>query len=334
MTLAWTTALFVACGLLILFSGVHLSRYGDAIAEKTGVGGTWMGLLVIASVTSLPELITSASSILVFEAPDIAAGDAIGSCMFNLLILSFLDFRNPAPLSARIHQGHVLAAALGIVLLGIAMLAMVAGDRVPMLGWIGWHSLVMLALYVLAMRTIFAFERTRMAALAEVIAAETTHGALTLRSAVLRFSFAALVLVGAAALLPGAGERLAQQTGLAESFVGSLFVAISTSLPEVVVSVAAARIGAMDMAVGNLFGSNLFNMAVLGLDDILYVQGSMLAAVSRVHLVSLTIAILMTAIAIVGVTYRASRKRYRLSWDALAILAAYVIGATLLRALG
>ena len=334
MTLVWTAALFVACGLFILLSGVHVSRYGDAIAEKTGVGGTWMGLLVIASVTSLPELITSASSILVFDAADIAAGDAIGSCMFNLLILSFLDFRNPAPLSARIHQGHVLAAAFGIVLLGIAMMATVAGDRAPMLGWIGWHSLVMLALYVLAMRTIFTFERTRMAALAEVIAAETTHGALTLRSAVLRFSFAALVLVGAAALLPGAGERLAVQTGLSQSFVGSLFVAISTSLPEVVVSVAAARIGAMDMAVGNLFGSNLFNMAVLGLDDVLYVQGSVLAAVSRVHMVSLTTAILMTAIAIVGVTYRASRKRYRLSWDALAILATYVIGATLLRALG
>jgi cation:H+ antiporter len=88
------------------------------------------------------------------------------------------------------------------------------------------------------------------------------------------------------------------------------------------------------MAVGNLFGSNLFNMAVLGMDDVLYVQGSVLAAVSRVHMVSLTTAIIMTAIAIVGVTYRASRKRYRLSWDALAILATYVIGATLLRALG
>jgi cation:H+ antiporter len=332
--LAWTAALFVACGLLILVSGVHLSRYGDAIAEKTGLGGTWMGLLVIASVTSLPELITSASSILVFDAADIAAGDAIGSCMFNLLILSFLDFRNPAPLSARIHQGHVLAAAFGIVLLGIAMVAMVAGDRAPALGWIGWHSLLMLALYVLAMRTIFTFERTRMAALAEVLAAGTAHEAMTLRSAILRFAVAALALVGAAALLPGAGERLAAETGLGESFVGSLFVAVSTSLPEVVVSVAAARIGAMDMAVGNLFGSNLFNMAVLGLDDVFYRKGSVLAAVSPVHMVSLTTAIIMTAVAIVGVTYRASRKRYRLSWDALAILAAYVIGATLLRALG
>ena len=105
-------------------------------------------------------------------------------------------------------------------------------------------------------------------------------------------------------------------------------------MPEVVVSVAAARIGAMDMAVGNLFGSNLFNVAVLGFDDAIYTRGSVLAAVSPVHLVSLTTAMMMTAIAIVGVTYRASRKRYRLSWDAVAILAMYVIGVLLLRTLG
>jgi cation:H+ antiporter len=123
-------------------------------------------------------------------------------------------------------------------------------------------------------------------------------------------------------------------TGLGESFVGSLFVAASTSMPEVVVSVAAARIGALDMAVGNLFGSNLFNMAVLGFDDLLYTRGSVLAAVEPVHLVSLTAAIVMTAIAIIGLTYRAGHKRFRLSWDGFGIAAAYVLAIFLLRALG
>ena len=334
MTGLWlTAALFAACALLILLSGIRLSRYGDVIADRTGVGGTWMGLLVMASVTSLPELITGASSILVFDTADIAAGDAIGSCMFNLLILSFLDFRNPVPLSTRIHQGHVLAAAFGIVLLGIVALAMAAGRAAPMLGWVGLHSVVILAGYAVAMRTIFIFERTRMAEVAKEIARDAGHAGMTLREALVRFVAAAVVLVAAAAMLPGAGERLAVETGLGQSFVGSLFVAASTSLPEVVVSVAAARMGAVDMAVGNLFGSNLFNVAVLGIDDLLYTRGSVLAAVSPVHVVSLTTAMIMTAIAIVGVTYRASRKRYRLSWDAIAILAAYLIGANLLRIL-
>jgi cation:H+ antiporter len=74
-------------------------------------------------------------------------------------------------------------------------------------------------------------------------------------------------------------------------------------------------------------------MAVLGFDDVLYTQGSVLADVESIHLVSLTSAIVMTAIAIIGLTYRASRKRFRLSWDAFAIAATYVLGVILLRVL-
>jgi cation:H+ antiporter len=317
-----------------VLSGVRLARYGDIIAEKTRVGGTWMGLVVMAAVTSLPELITGASSILLFDVVDIAAGDAIGSCLFNLVILAFLDFRDPAPLTARIHQGHVLSAAFGVVLLGTAALAILAGPGAPALGWVGLHSLVFLAGYAFAVRTIFHFERARLAQIAERMAGTERHEAAGLRQAVVRYIAGASILVAAAAYLPGAGEQLAARTGLAESFVGSLFVATSTSLPEVVVSMAAARIGALDLAVGNLFGSNLFNMAVLGLDDVLYTRGSILAAVSAVHVVTLTSAMIMTAAAVIGITYRAQRKRFRLSWDALVIVFVYAAALTLLRRLG
>jgi cation:H+ antiporter len=137
----------------------------------------------------------------------------------------------------------------------------------------------------------------------------------------------------AAAALPGLGERLAEQTGLGQSFVGSLFVAASTSMPEVVVSVAAARMGALDMAVANLFGSNIFNVAVVGFDDLLYTDGILLTAVSPAHLVTATSAIVMTGAAIVGLTFRAQRKRFRLSWDTFAIVAMYVLGVLLLHQL-
>jgi cation:H+ antiporter len=322
-----------ACALLILVSGVHLSRYGDIIAVKTGIGRTWMGVLVMAAVTSLPELVTGASSIVVFDVADIAAGDAIGSCMFNLLILAFLDFRDPSPLSVRVHQGHVLSAAFGIVLLGLAAMALLAGPLAPAIGWIGVHSIFFLLVYAFAMRMIFVFERSRVREMVEELTGEIEYQDFTLRRAVLRYVAAAVVLVAAAGFLPGVAEQFALSTGLEQSFVGSLFVATSTSLPELVVSVAAARIGALDMAVGNLFGSNLFNMAVLGFDDVLYTRGSVLAAVDTVHLVSLTAAMIMTGIAIIGLTYRAGQKRFRLSWDALAIAATYAIGVMLLRAL-
>ena len=324
---------FILCAVFIVVAGVHLSRYGDVIAVKTGIGRTWMGVLVMAAVTSLPELITGASSIVIFDVADIAAGDAIGSCMFNLLILAFLDVRDPAPLAARVHQGHVLSAAFGIVLLGLALMAMLAGSRAPAIGWVGVHSLLFLTVYVFAMRTIFVFERTRVSAMVEQLTGDIEYKEFPLKRAIGRYVAAAAVLVTAAAYLPGVAERFAAATGLGQSFVGSLFVAASTSMPEVVVSVAAARIGALDMAVGNLFGSNLFNLAVLGFDDVLYTGGSVLADVEPIHLVSLTAAIVMTAIAIIGLTYRASQKRFRLSWDAFAIAATYALGVILLRVL-
>ena len=330
MAIALAIAQFVACALIILVAGMRLSRYGDIIGVKTGLGGTWMGVLVMATVTSLPELITGASAILVFDVIDIAAGDAIGSCMFNLIVLAFLDWRHAGPLTAGLHGGHVLVASFGIVMLGLATLAMFAGFAAPVVGWVGLHSVLFVAIYVFAIRTIIVFERARMKDAANEPVDKVGYAHITLRRAMLRYAAHGFVLVAAAAYLPGIAEQLSQATGLDRSFVGSLFVAASTSMPEVVVTAAAARLGAIDMAVGNLFGSNLFNVAVLGVDDMLYTGGSMLATVSSVHLVSLTAAMTMTGIGIVGMTYRASRKRYRLSWDTLAIVVVYVLATVLL----
>jgi cation:H+ antiporter len=330
MTPAIAAALsFVAASLFILWSGTKLARYGDVIASRTGLGATWTGLVVVAAVTSLPELITGASSVLVYDVPDVAAGDAIGSCMFNLLILSFLDFRHPAPLSASIHRGHVLSAAFGLLLFGLAALALLAGPHAPAIGWVGVHSLIFIGVYLFATHTIFVFERSRVRELAEEVGG-TPRSDVPLRTAVIRYAGASLVLVAAAAYLPGAAAGLAAATGMGESFVGSLFVAASTSMPEMVVSVAAARMGALDLAAANLFGSNLFNIGVLGVDDLLFTRGPLLQAVEPIHLISLACATTMTAITVIALTYRAQRKRFRLSYDALAILAVYVFGVLLL----
>jgi cation:H+ antiporter len=333
-TLPGLTLQVLAVSAVILWAGVRLSRYGDMIAEKTGVGGTFVGLLLMAGVTSLPELITGTSAVVVYGARDIAAGDAIGSCMFNLLILAWLDVRHEVPLSTRIHQGHTLTAAFGIVQLGLVVLAIVAGPHAPVLGWFGLHSLVFIGIYVLSMRTIYLFERARLGAVSKELAAQESYKHVSVRQAVLFYVATASVLVAAAAYLPGLGESLARVSGLGSSFVGSLFVAATTSLPEIVVSVAAARMGAVDMAAANLFGSNLFNVAILGIDDLVDVHGSLLQAVSPVHVVTASAAIMMTGVAIVGLTFRASRKRFRLSWDTIAIATIYGLATLLLKMMG
>lgn len=315
---------FLLCAAVIFFAGTRLSRYGDVIAEKSGLGRTWIGVILMASVTSLPELITGFSSVVIFDLPDIAAGDVLGSCMFNLLILAFLDFQTPStPVSSRAHHGHILTAGFGVVLLSIAATGIVGAQAWPTLGWFGLYSVVFLAVYAMAMRAIYIQERRRLQGVIRKLAEEGEYRHISARRAYSMYAANAVLVIAAATFLPGLGEQIAGMTGLGGTFVGTLFIAMSTSLPEIVVSASAMRIGSVDLAVGNLLGSNLFNIAILGLDDIFYVSGPLLARVSASHVISALGAILMTGIAMAGLQYRTERKRLILAWDSTSLVLAY-----------
>jgi len=133
-----------------------------------------------------------------------------------------------------------------------------------------------------------------------------------------------LALVGAALVLPSLGADVARQTGLGEAFVGSLFIAFTTSLPEVVVSIAAVRLGAVDLAIGNVLGSNLFNMVILAIDDVVYLKGPLLAASEPTHMVTIVAAVAMQALFLIALTYRVMTKRFVVSWDTAGIAGVYV----------
>jgi cation:H+ antiporter len=320
---------FLATALVIVIAGVRLARYGDMLGEKSGLGRSWIGVVLLAATTSLPELFTGLGATALAPLPDIALGDVLGSCMFNLLILSLMDAVQPEPISARAHQGHALSIGFGLVLIGIAGLGLVADSRLPALGWIGVYSPVLIAVYFVAMRVIFHHERHRRAQETQEIAQELQYGATTLRSALMHYSLAAAAVVAAALWLPRLGAELARQTGLGEAFVGSLFIAITTSLPEVVVSLAAVRIGALDLGIGNVLGSNLFNLLILGLDDVFYRQGPLLADAAESHSISIVAIVIMKGLFLIGLTYKAMTKRFVVAWDTGAIAAVYVSAVTL-----
>ena len=326
---------FIACTALILFSGSRLSVYGDIIAEKTGMGRTWIGVVLMASVTSLPELITGISSVRIFDLPNIAAGDVLGSCMFNMLIIAMLDFMGGStPLSARAHQGQVLGAGFGILLLGLVGISLFASPSLPRIGWIGSSSLVFIGVYLLAIRTVFLYEKRRIGQFVREVAEEAKYERISKARAYTIYGLNAVVIIAAATYLPHLGERIAELTGLGRTFVGSIFIAVSTSLPEVVVTIGALRIGAIDIALGNLFGSNLFNIGILAVDDVLYTKGPLLSNVSPNHIVSALAAITMTAIAIIGLTYQTTTKRHFFAWDSIAIVLVYVAATFILYVTG
>jgi cation:H+ antiporter len=302
------------------------------IAEKTGLGRAWIGLILMAAVTSLPELITGISSVTFADTPDIALGDLMGSCVFNLSIIAIMDIlHGPRPIFSRCEQGHILSAGFGIMLIGIASLSILVHTQVPVLAHVGLYSPALILVYAVGIRGVFLFEKKKIADFVMTVAEASRYDHISTRTAVIRYTLNALVIVVAATWLPVIGDRLAEATGWGRSFIGTVFVAMTTSLPELVVSVAALRIGAADMAIANLFGSNMFNMLILAVDDLFFMKGPLLSFVSVNHAVTGFIAVTMTGLTVVSLTYRTEKKMFaRLGWDAMALLLGYVINIYLL----
>lgn len=330
MVVTWLE--FLLCSAIIVYCGSNLSRYGDVLAEKTGLGRAWIGLVLMASVTSLPELITGISSVALAHAPDIALGDVMGSCVFNLAIIALMDmFHGHQPIFSRADHGHILSAGFGVVLIGIADLSIIADGLIPPLGWIGLYTPAIIVLYGIGIRSVFLFEKKKIVKFVDEMAEAVHYEKVPTKEAVIKYALNAFIIIAAATWLPFIGDRLAAATGLGRTFFGSVFVAMTTSLPELVVSIAALRIGAADMAIANLFGSNMFNMVILAIDDIVYTQGPLFSAVSQNHAITGTIAVIMTGIVIVSLMYRLEKKTaLRIGWDALALILAYLVNIVLL----
>jgi len=179
------------------------------------------------------------------------------------------------------------------------------------------------------MRVVFSYEKKQMAAYVEEAAERYPH--LTLTQAIVRFLLAALVVVGTGTWLPFVGEDIAGLYDWNTSFVGALFIAAATSLPELAVTLSALRLGALDMAIGNLLGSNLFNLLILAVDDVFYWRGPLLSHVSATHAISVMSALTMTGAVIVGLLYRPPGRLFRtVGWISVLLLWVYVLNAYVL----
>ena len=146
---------------------------------------------------------------------------------------------------------------------------------------------------------------------------------------ILSLALASAAVIAAATWLPQLGAELARQTGLGQAFVGSLFIAITTSLPEIVVSLAAVRIGAVDLGIANVLGSNLFNLLILGLDDVFYRPGPLMRDAAVAHSVAIVAIVMMYAVFLIGLTLRLTAKRFVVQWDTGAIAGLYLVAVTL-----
>ena len=323
---------FVLCLVIILLAGTKIAQYGDAIAEKTGLGRIWIGLVLIAAITTMPELVTSISSVALVHSADLALGTLLGSCCFNLSILAVLDIlHSRTPVLSVASPRHVITAGWGALLIAIAAASIIAGGRFSFLasGWLGIPSIVIIILYLLGMWWIFRRERGQR--LHAAPATSTQYDKFTTRTVCIRFALAAAAIIAAGIWLSFIGDEISETTGWGGTFVGTLFLAITTSAPELVVAVSALRLGAVDLAVADILGANMLNIAIIAPVDLAHGQGYILSSVSSGHLITASVAVMMSLLVIAGLRFRPNRKIFRVaSWYAPVLIMLYILGAYVL----
>ena len=333
--------LFLAMSAVIIGAGVMLAKSGDRIADVTGLGGLLIGMVLVAAATSLPEIAVAISAVVVEGSPDLAIGNLFGSNMANMALLAMVDIAWRGRVWQHVGAGHARTAAVAIALTAIAVLAVLQPFEI-VLGWVGIESIIIFIGFV----SLIAW--THRSAVPAVPTGEISHeqvtsedaerqelsGAeVTSRRAILRtirwdlakFGAAALVILVSAPILVDAADGIGREAALSDSFVGASFLAFSTSLPELATAIAAARIGAVDLAVGSLLGSNGFNMAIILFTDLVYTDGAILADVSPAQAFVGVSAILLMSIVVAGIVHGTKTRAWKLEPGSGMTLAVYFI---------
>jgi cation:H+ antiporter len=310
---------FVVAGSIVVGAGIGLASFADALAEHTGMGALWFGAVVVATVTSLPELVTDVAAVR-RGALDLALGDIFGSSMANMAILASVTVAFAGRrLLQRAAIEHVLTASLAIVLTCLALLFINTPADWSFVG-IGVGPVIIAVVYVTG--TYFIRDRQSSARVQERDVPVT----LPLGLAGTGFVLSAAAIVIAAPFLAESAEELAKQTGLGETFFGSSALAFVTSLPELSVSIAAIRFGALNLAIGNLLGSNATNMLLLLFLEIASPSPNILSSAGPGLEVSAIVSIALMAIGVASIVLKADRGRMPVDIAALVMLALYITG--------
>ncbi len=319
---------FALMSAIIIGAGVLLAKSGDRISDVTGLGGLLIGMVLVAAATSLPEIAVAVSAVVAEDSPDLAIGNLFGSNMANMALLAIVDLIWRGQVWHRVGSGHARTAAVAIALTAIAVLAVLQPFELA-IGWVGIESIIIfigfVSLIAWTHRSSTPAVPTGEVSHERVTADDAAHQHLrgsdvagrrailyTIRWDLVRFGAAAIVILVSAPVLVDAADGIAREAQLGESFVGASFLAFSTSLPELATALAAVRIGAFDLAVGSLLGSNAFNMAIIFFTDLVYTDGPIL---EHVHIIEAFVgvsAILLMSLVLAGIIHGARTRSLKL----------------------
>lgn len=334
-SLGLNLAIFAVCAALLWWAGSRLVVNAEALADRFDISRGVAGLLMLATVTSLPELATTVSAARI-GAAELATSNLLGGVSMQTAVLAVVDglaIRGAltafAPSAALLLQGVVLILLLGTALGG-------ALTSAPKVGHISASSIAILGAFVVGFLAARQYERHPAWVPRErrrVESDEADGGSKQPPSAAQAgtwFAICALVIFATGWTIVGVAHALADQTGLGGSFVGATLVAISTSLPEVTTTLAAARQRAYAMAISNVFGSNCLCVALLVVADVVYTGGPVFKADDHSAMFAGMLGIVLTTIYLWGLLERRDRTIFRMGWDSCAVLIVYGLGIAVL----
>jgi cation:H+ antiporter len=323
---------FIAIATVIIFAGSRLSIFADQLADLLKLSRSAVGILLVSIVTTLPELSTTLGAIIKVGQPNLALGNNLGSVLFNLMIIAACDlmFRKGGILRQTSHQVAPMAQAL-LIIVGM-LLTLVIDNHVNLAGFnFNIGSVLVIVAYIViffsthrdgATDTVVLSEQEK---LTEELSSDEQTATTTLPKALTGFLLCALVVVVCGIQLAGLGDQIAKETGLAQSFVGTLFLAIATSLPELTVGITAVRIGAYDLMIGNVAGANMLNILVIAIADLIHKDAALNIPknLSSSQIISGGCAIVATLV-VMGAMKQKEKTRIGFGWESLVMIGIYL----------
>lgn len=327
--------LFAGSAAAVWVTGTRLTGYVDGVAKKTGLGQAFTGMLLLGGITSLAEISTVTTSAYKGNAA-LAVNNLLGSTAINVLLLAIGDavLGREALTVAVAKPATLFQGVLGIILLAVLSAIIVAGDIG--IANIGLGSCLLLFLCIgsiwLASRyehrhvwTVVGAEREKQ----EQDSADSV-GSPSLRQILVKTAIAALVIIVAGFFLSQSADALVYQTGVSASLIGLVLVGFATSLPELSSIISALRHKRYEMAMGDIFGTNLFNIALIFLADVTYTGGPILREAGPFEVIASLLALILTGIYILGMLDRRDRTILRMGYDSLTVIIVFVAGLIVL----
>lgn len=332
LSLPLLAGLFALTAAAVWYGGSKLAALVDALTDKTGWGKAFAGLLLLGGITSLPEVAVVTTASATGNAP-LAVNNLLGSASINLLLLALADavYGRGALTAVAARPGTLMQGVLSMLLASAVALIAAAGD-VPVLG-VGVGSAALAAGAVFALWLVSDFEgRHVWEAVGDrgEVDEPPPPDARSVRRIAVLMALAALLILVAGFMLSVTADRIAVRTGLSSGIIGFVLVGSATSLPEVSSVVAAVRLRRYELAIGDIFGTNLFNIMLLLLADLAAPGPPVLSGAGRFELLGAILAVFMTGIYIVGLLDRRDRAVLRMGYDSLAALAVFGLGLAML----